>query len=113
MKKFIKHNGKKYRLALDRYMIGGRSALCLVLPDGEYEVISSNILDDDDKARISEECICLDLNNPLAAELYTKLCRKGIIEDTGDIKFSGFCAYPVCRLNLEKIKEYSDETVAC
>lgn len=34
MKKFIKHNGKKYRLALDRYMIGGRYALCLVLPDG-------------------------------------------------------------------------------
>lgn len=113
MKKFIKHNGKKYRLALDRYLIGGRYALCLVLPDGEYEMISSNILDDDANPYIPDDRICVDLNNPLVVELYTKLCRKGIIEDTGDIEFSGYCAYPVCRLNLEKIKEYSDETVAC
>lgn len=113
MKKFIKHDGKKYRLALDHYLIGGRYALLLVSTDGESEVISSNILDDYDDLRISEDCICLDLNNPLASELYTTLCRKGIIEDTGDVKFSGYCAYPVCRLNLEKIKEYSDETVAC
>lgn len=112
MKKFIKHNGKKYRLALDHYLIGGRYALLVVSPDGEDEVISSNILDDDANPYIPDNHICLDLNNPLAGELYTKLCSKGIIEDTGDIKFSGYCAYPVCRLNLEKIKEYSDETVA-
>lgn len=113
MKKFIKHNGKKYRLAMDRYVLGDRYALCLVSTDGESEVISSNILDDNDNPVVPKDCICLDLNNALAGELYTKLCSKGIIEDTGDIEFSGYCAYPVCRLNLEKIKEYSDETVAC
>lgn len=113
MKKFIKHNGKKYRLALDRYVIGGGYALLLVSTDGDSELLSSNILDDSDNPVVPEDCICLDLNNALAPELYTKLCRKGIIEDTVDIEFSGFCAYPVCRLNLEKIKEYSDETVAC
>lgn len=112
MKKFIEHNGKKYRLALDRYVLGDRYALCLVSSDGESEVISSNILDDNDSPVVPEDCICLDLNDFLACELYTKLCSKGIIEDTGDIEFSGYCAYPVCRLNLEKIKEYSDETVA-
>lgn len=112
MKKFIKHNGKKYRLALDRYVIGGRYALLLVSPDGDSELLSSNILDDKDNSRVSEDCICLDLNNALAPELYMKLCRKGFIENTGDVEFSGFCAYPVCRLNFEKIKEYSDEAVA-
>lgn len=111
MKKFIKHDGKKYRLALDRYMIGGRYALCLVVPDGEYEVISVNILDDDDNPVVPEDCICFDINesNP---KIFTMLCREGFIENTGDIEFSGFCAYPVCRLNFEKIKEYSNEAVA-
>lgn len=112
MKKFIKHNGKKYRLALDRYVLGDRYALLLVSTDGDSELLSSNILDDKDNPRAPEDCICLDLNNALASELYTKLCRKGVIEDPGDIEFSGYCAYPVCRLNFEKIKEYSDETVA-
>lgn len=112
MKKFIKHNGKKYRLALDRYVIGGRYALLLVSTDGDSELLSSNILDDKDNPRVSEDCICLDLNNALAPEFYMKLCRKGFIENTDKVEFSGFCAYPVCRLNFEKIKEYSDETVA-
>lgn len=112
MKKFIKHNGKKYRLALDRYVIGGRYALLLVSTDGDSELLSSNILDDKDNPMVPEDCICLDLNNALAPEFYMKLCRKGLIENTDKVEFSGFCAYPVCRLNFEKIKEYSDETVA-
>lgn len=111
MKKFIKHNGKKYRLALDRYVIGGRYALLLVSTDGDSELLSSNILDNKDNPRVPEDCICLDLNNALAPELYMKFCRKGFIENTDNVEFSGFCAYPVCRLNFEKIKEYSDETV--
>lgn len=112
MKKFIKYKGKKYRLALDRYVLGDRYALLLVSTDGDSELLSSNILDDNDNPRAPEDCICLDLNSSIAAELFLKLWRKGFIEDTGNVEFSGFCAYPVCRLNLEKIKEYSDETVA-
>lgn len=112
MKKFIKHNGKKYRLALDRYVIGGRYALLLVSTDGDSELLSSNILDDKDNPWVPEDYICLNLNNSIDPELYVKLRCEGFIEDTGDVEFSGFCAYPVCRLNLEKIKEYSDETVA-
>lgn len=113
MKKFIKHKGKKYTFDLDHYMVGGRYALLLVSADGDSELLSANILDDMDNPRAPEDCICVDLNSSIAAELFAMLCRKGFIKDTGDIEFSGFCAYPVCRLNLEKIKEYSDETVAC
>jgi hypothetical protein len=112
MKKFIKHKGKKYVFALDHYVIGGRYALLLVSTDGDSELLSSNILDDKDNPRAPEDCICVDLNSSIAAELFLKLWRKGFIENTGKVEFSGFCAYPVCRLNLEKIKEYSDETVA-
>lgn len=112
MKKFIKYKGKKYRLALDSYVIGGRYALLLVSADGDSELLSSNILDDEDNPRAPEDCICVDLNSSIAAELCPKLWRKGFIENTGEVEFSGFCAYPVCRLNFEKIKEYSDETVA-
>ena len=112
MKKFIKHNGKKYRLALDRYVIGGRYALLLVSTDGDSDLISSNILDDKDNPRVSEDCICFNLNSSIDPELYVKLRCEGFFEDTGDIEFSGFCAYPVCRLNLVKIKEYSNEAVA-
>ncbi len=115
MKKFIKLNGEKYHFHLDQYAMGKRSALLLVKgkdDDREIMFLSVNILDDNDNPVAPEDCICFDINesNP---EIFAMLCYEGFIENTGDIEFSGFCAYPVCRLNLKKIKEYSDEAVAC
>lgn len=110
--KYFDLDGKKSYFDIAKYAISKRPALMVcdkVMDDGYF--ISVNLLDDDEKPIIPEDCIAFDINN-VEPEVYVRLRQLGFIEDTGDIEFSGFCAYPVCRLNLEKIKEYSDETVA-
>ena len=48
--------------------------------------------------------VALDTNNmPQIAELFRK---HGLGRDTGRHLYSGFCAYPVYELNMQKIAEY-------
>lgn len=109
--KYFDLDGKKFYFDIAKYTIGERPALmvCDKATDEGY-FISVNLLDDDKKSIIPEGCIAFDVNN-VEPEVYARLRQLGFIEEV-DIADSGFCFYPVCRLNLEKIKEYSNEAVA-
>lgn len=110
--KYFDLDGKKFYFDIAKYAIGKRPALMVcdkAMDDGYF--ISVNLLDDDEKPIIPEGCIAFDINN-VEPEVYARLRQLGFFEEV-DIADSGFCIYPVCRLNLEKIKEYSNEAVAC
>lgn len=109
--KYFDLNGKKSYFDISKYVIGERPALmvCDKAKDEGY-FISVNLLDDDEKSIIPEDCIAFDVNN-VEPKVYTRLLQLGFFEEI-DIANSGFCFYPVCRLNFKKITEYSNETVA-
>ena len=56
--------------------------------------------------KLSEDQAYVDTNNCPWAEEFIEEYQLG--EDTGRIKMSGYCFYPLYRFNLEKIKEYED-----
>ena len=109
--KYFDLNGKKSYFDISKYVIGKRPALmvCDKAKDEAYP-ISVNLLDDDEKPIIPEGCIAFDVNN-VEPEVYTRLRQLGFFEEV-DIANSGFCFYPICKLNFEKIKEYSNEAMA-
>lgn len=109
--KYFDLNGKKSYFDISKYVIGKRPALMVCDKATGYGYpISVNLFDDDKKPIIPEDCIAFYINN-VGPEIYTRLLQLGFFEEV-DIANSGFCFYPVCRLNFEKIKEYSDEAMA-
>lgn len=109
--KYFDLDGKKSYFDITKYVIGGRPALILCNKEtDEGYPISVNLLDDDNKPIIPEDCIAFDINN-VEPEVYARLLQLGFFEKV-DIANSGFCFYPVCKLNFEKIKEYSDAAMA-
>lgn len=104
--KYFNIDGKKSYFDIAKYVIGERSALmlCDKVTDEGYPV-SVNLLDDDEKLIVPEDCIAFDVNN-VGSEIYARLLQLGFIEEV-DIENSGFCFYPVCRLNMKLIKEYA------
>lgn len=104
--KYFEVDGQKSYFDLAKYAIGERPALMLCNKEtDEGYPISVNLLDDDEKPIIPKDCIAFDVNN-VDPEQYARLLQLGFFEEV-DIENSGFCLYPVCRLNMEKIKEYS------
>ena len=104
--KYFDLDGKKSYFDIPKYVIGLRPALMLCNEEtDEGYPISVNLLDDDEKPIIPEECIAFDINN-VGPEVYARLRQLGFFEEV-DIANSGFCFYPVCKLNFEKIKEYA------
>lgn len=106
--KYFDIDGKKSYFDIAKYAIGKRPALTVMVCDNvvdEGYPISVNLLDDDNKPLIPEDCIAFDVNN-VGPEVYARLRQLGFFEEV-DIVDSGFCLYPVCRLNFEKIKEYA------
>ena len=103
--KYLDIDGKKSYFDISKYAIGKRPALMIcdkAMDEGYF--ISVNLLDDE-KPIIPEGCIAFDINN-VEPEVYARLRQLGFFEEV-DIVNSGFCFYPVCRLNFEKIKEYA------
>ena len=104
--KYFDIDGKKSYFEISKYVIGWRPALMLYNEEtDEGYPISVNLLDDKEKPIIPEDCIAFDVNN-VEPELYARLLQLGFFEEV-DIANSGFCFYPVCKLNFEKIKEYA------
>lgn len=104
--KYFDFDGKKSYFNISTYVIGLRPALmvCDKETDEGYP-ISVNLLDDEEKPIIPEGCIAFDINN-VGPEVYARLLQLGFFEEV-DIADSGFCFYPVCKLNFKKIKEYT------
>lgn len=104
--KYFDIDGKKSYFDISKYVIGWRPALMLCNKEtDEGYPISVNLLDDDEKPIIPEDCIAFDVNN-VGPEVYARLQQLGFFEEV-DIANSGFCFYPVCKLNFKKIKEYA------
>ena len=104
--KYFDIDGKKSYFEISKYVIGWRPDLMLYNEEtDEGYPISVNLLDDGEKPIIPEDCIAFDINN-VGPELYARLLQLGFFEEV-DIANSGFCFYPVCKLNFEKIKEYA------
>ena len=104
--KYFDFNGKKSYFNISTYVIGLRPALmvCDKETDEGYP-ISVNLLDDEEKPIIPEDCIAFNINN-VEPEVYARLRQLGFFEEV-DVANSGFCLYPVCKLNFKKIKEYA------
>ena len=79
----------------------GNNRPCLYLWDeeGPYGNLGVNLPDNE----LDEECMYVDVNNMPNAELFLE--ENGLGEPTGDFGFSGFCMYPVYKLNMERINE--------
>ena len=106
--KYFDIDGKKSYFDISKYVIGKRPALMVMVCDNVVDdgyFISVNLLDDDNKPIIPEDCIAFDVNN-VEPEVYARLQQLGFFEEV-DVANSGFCFYPVCKLNFEKIKEYA------
>lgn len=104
--KYFDLDGKKSYFDISKYVIGLRPALMLCNEEtDEGYPISVNLLDDEEKPIIPEDCIAFYINN-VGPEVYARLLQLGFFEEV-DIVNSGFCFYPVCKLNLKKIKEYA------
>lgn len=104
--KYFDIDGKKSYFDISKYVIGWRPALMLCNKEtDEAYPISVNLLDDEEKPIIPEGCIAFYINN-VGPELYARLLQLGFFEEV-DIANSGFCFYPVCKLNFKKIKEYA------
>lgn len=52
--------------------------------------------------KLDENCGAVDVNN--FPEVENFITDNGLGEFTGDYEFSGFCAYPVYRFNMDRIK---------
>lgn len=104
--KYFDFNGKKSYFNISTYVIGGRPALmvCDKETDEGYP-ISVNLLDNEEKPIIPRDCIAFNINN-VEPEIYARLRQLGFFEEV-DVANSGFCFYPVCKLNFKKIKEYA------
>lgn len=106
--KYFDIDGKKSYFDISKYAIGERPALIVMVCDNVVDdgyFISVNLLDDEEKPIIPEDCIAFDINN-VGPEVYARLLQLGFFEEV-DIVNSGFCFYPVCKLNFKKIKEYA------
>jgi hypothetical protein len=91
--------GKTYKIQLykTQYVTPKNTAVIAKYYDEEFEAwlpygtLSVNI------SPLPEDCIALDDNNWYG--VLDWVVENGIATDTGKILFSGFCTYPVVRLN--------------
>lgn len=92
----------KIWLKEEHYASNGNLALEAYTKEGEpFATISTNV----EGALTKEEGkdhVCLDTNN-LPAKLFDGLVKAGVIMHTGRWAQSGFCQYPVYKVDLAKI----------
>lgn len=115
MEQFVKElldeaiNGLKkgtFKFIKDTYATTGNTYLEL----GDFEnnepwtVITVNVLP------LEDEFICVDTNNSPTAKHILK--RLKIAEDTGRTLSSGYCVYPIYKLNNDKLEKYLYKEVA-
>lgn len=89
-----------------RYISNNNTAIRLVVADGEYageewNRISVNI------DRLPENLMAVDTNNCSGAERF--LQEHGFGKPTGNVLRSGFCTYPIYRINLDMIENDPEE----
>lgn len=90
-------------LKVEKYLKPANTAITLwIKVDDDYE--EYNDLTKNFASEWPEDYAYIDTNNnPGVLDL---LLKAGLIELTGIEERSGFCTYPLVKLNLEKIKEY-------
>ena len=87
----VKHN---LRFVEHLYLNNNLAIEAVDLDDGEtYCMVSVNI-----EELYDPSLFCYDINNNGTA-LYYALIDAGLMKNTGDIKTSGYCVYPVCKWN--------------
>lgn len=96
--------GTDYKIwfKVEHYASNGNLALQAYTAEGEpFAMISTNV----EGALTKEEGkdhICFDSNN-LPAKLFDVLVKAGVLTHTGRWAQSGFCQYPVYKVDLAKI----------
>lgn len=104
--KFFKFpfHGTTYNISLEEehYASNGNLALQAYTDEGEdFATISTNI-EGALSASEGKDHICLDCNN-LPMESFDELVNAGVLIPTGRSAFSGFCCYPIYKVDLTKI----------
>ena len=101
--KTITYGPLKLSLEVTTYAKHGNTAICLwaETEEGpeEYSTLTVNL-----DERLPEDFAYIDVNNN--SGLLKILVANGLATETGIMGMSGFCTYPLVRLNLDKIKEY-------
>lgn len=93
----------KIRLKLTTYAENGNLAIIAECWDEEYKywdrfsVFTVNLSE-----KLPEDCAYIDINN--SPDLPDWIKEHGIGEPTGKVSQSGFCAYPLYKFDLQKIK---------
>lgn len=93
-------NGHKVKVKKSWYLDNHNTCIALIATDGEpYAIITKNI------EELPEDFAAIDTNNCPWAEDFLK--ENDLGEETEMSFASGFCHYPIYKLNLNKIVEYS------
>lgn len=95
-------------MEITKYLHNGNTAITLCIETEEgfepYNIVTKNF------ENLPEDYAYIDTNNnPGVLEL---LLSKSMVYLTGDMKQSGFCVYPLVRLNFEEIKKYLKPVIA-
>ena len=89
-------------LVLNRYMADG--SLCVqIMSEDDGPIARLTVCLNDDF--LGENESYLDTNNFREGEAFVKEFCLG--ELTGEMGFSGYCAYPVVRFNMDALKKYA------
>ena len=96
--------GTDYEICLkvEHYASNGNLALEAYTKEGEpFATISTNVEGALTKEQ-GKDHICLDDNN-LPIKSFDNLMKAGVLIPTGGWAFSGFCKYPIYKVDLSKI----------
>jgi cellulose synthase/poly-beta-1,6-N-acetylglucosamine synthase-like glycosyltransferase len=98
----LRLNSYNVYLEINKYVYNDTLAIIIQCSDGDvYGNLTVNI---DDKLS-GKNCAFIDTNN-LGETILDWIVRNKLGEPTGVIGFSGFCAYPEVRFNMEEVKKY-------
>ena len=105
MAKTLIYNGMNIRLGLSNYRDNNRVALLVYAEyDGVYEDYDVATVNLSDEPVLGNDYNYMDENN--MPGITKVLAEAGLAENTGIMGFSGYCQYPLVKLNLDKIQEY-------
>ena len=85
---------------IGHYSVNNNTAIQLMTTEYEpYVTLTVNIID------LPEDTVCIDTNNfPEAIEL---IQQYNLGKLTGEYVISGFCEYPIVKLNMDILKQYT------
>lgn len=102
--KKINYDEEYIMLYIARYAMNNNLYIGLIAEDGPYSNLTTNT-----DTVLAEDEAAVDTNNFPQAEEFIATNKLG--EPTGQILFSGFCAYPVYKFNMGRCMEYAIEEV--